>query len=592
MTEPLEASVTLDEVFVVVSAKRVPLAPELAGYLALEIAEGASKQPGEVDPRNVYISEEGSVALVRSREAKGEAEASIRALLARLLVATGSQTPALGAVARKKATGELGSLVEELEAALIPVNRAAGRRALARMAREVKRVTLRVGRNASVPAASELAPRASERPPPQHVEPARSERPPPSAATFDAEEVPTTARRDIPPEVLEGPPQETPGLQQPPSLSDMPTVGLSKEDLMAAAARGKRDSVDSLLDSFEVSGQREDKALSGELKAMVGLEPTPPPPRTDDDIEALLGASAPVKAAAPAKSALSAQAGARNDSRPERPARGPSSSRADDRQLPTAPSLKRSQLSITTELRRRRSGRDRALLIMLILLVGVLAVTLWMLKPGFFTGRTPDKVAAERAAALAASAKLAAKRAEPQCHASLVVGDAPEDAEILLRAGQAPIDIDRMPAGARLEFVATAEGYAPKRAVVPADAAWDHTGPGGKPRFELAIQLDKSKARHGAVDKWPPGEPGSEVGGKGDPGVVHVVASPKGAEVWVLAGLGPSAQIDDLIDCDHDADVLVAGPGTYRKRLHVAGSSFVAEPGAPAGVRTARVSAK
>ena len=82
--------------------------------------------------------------------------------------------------------------------------------------------------------------------------------------------------------------------------------------------------------------------------------------------------------------------------------------------------------------------------------------------------------------------------------------------------GQAPIDVEKMPVGARLEFVATAEGFAPKRAVIPAEQAWDN-GPDGKPRFELPMNLDKSKARAGGVDNWPPAEPGSEVGGKGRP---------------------------------------------------------------------------
>ena len=36
----LESSVTLEDVFAVVEGKRVPLAPELAGYLTLEVADG------------------------------------------------------------------------------------------------------------------------------------------------------------------------------------------------------------------------------------------------------------------------------------------------------------------------------------------------------------------------------------------------------------------------------------------------------------------------------------------------------------------------------------------------------------------------
>ena len=49
----LEASITLEEVFSVLTSKRVPLAPELAGYLALELAEGAGTAPGEIDPKQV-----------------------------------------------------------------------------------------------------------------------------------------------------------------------------------------------------------------------------------------------------------------------------------------------------------------------------------------------------------------------------------------------------------------------------------------------------------------------------------------------------------------------------------------------------------
>jgi len=86
----LDSSVTLDEVFAVVVNKRVPLAPELAGYLVLEIAERADPSGGDVDPRSVFVGEEGTVALVKPKRegATGDAEASIRSALARLLEAS------------------------------------------------------------------------------------------------------------------------------------------------------------------------------------------------------------------------------------------------------------------------------------------------------------------------------------------------------------------------------------------------------------------------------------------------------------------------------------------------------------------------
>ena len=166
----------------------------------------------------------------------------------------------------------------------------------------------------------------------------------------------------------------------------------------------------------------------------------------------------------------------------------------------------------------------------------------------------------------------------------------PPNAEVLLREGQAPVDVDRMPVGARLEFVATAEGFAPKRTVVPAGATWD-PGSDGKPRFEVAVQLEKSTKPKG--DVWPPGEPGSEVGGKGPPGTVHIVSTPRGAEVWLLAGIGPEARVEQL-PCDTDVDVLVAGPTTLRKRLHVAAGDFVPDPASGNGPpsRVAKASAK
>ncbi len=568
-TEPLDASVTLEEIFAVVSQKRAPLAPELAGYLVLELAEG-SGNAGEIDTRYVYVSEEGSVALVRGpNEATGDAEASLRRLLGKLLETAGAQTPALASVAKRKGGAGVAVLVEELEASLIPVNRSAGKRALARLARETKRVTNRVGRNASAP--NIAMPSVAD---PPKAGGAYSQ----AAAKFDEHEAPT-ANSDKPPSVAQPSPDE--------SQSNLPTVGISREELDAAASKAKRDSIDSLLDSFEVSEKREDKALGKELKLMAGLEPTktPPPAAEADPIESLLAQSAP---------ASKANALGKGNTRPLEPRPAPAAPFAADRVLPTAPSSvkKMQQLSLTSEAKvlRRKGGSGMGIILLFVLILAGFAIALWLVKPGFLTGRTPEKIAAERAAAEAESARIAAQRNIPACHATLVVAGAPKDSEILIREGQAPIDVEHMPVGARLEFVATAEGYAPKRAIVPGGATWDSAT--GKPRFDLPVQLDKSKARAGAVDPWPQGEPGSEVGGKGAPGTVHVLSSPKGAEVWLLAGIGPDATIEDIVSCDTDVDVLVAGPTTYRKRLHVPASSFSADPSGKAGVRVAHLTVK
>jgi hypothetical protein len=67
----------------------------------------------------------------------------------------------------------------------------------------------------------------------------------------------------------------------------------------------------------------------------------------------------------------------------------------------------------------------------------------------------------------------------------------------------------------------------------------------------------------------------------------------------MLAGMGPQARIEQL-QCNHDIDVLVAGPTSFRRRLHVQASDFAVEAAAGPGAapptkgttRVARVSAK
>jgi len=215
-------------------------------------------------------------------------------------------------------------------------------------------------------------------------------------------------------------------------------------------------------------------------------------------------------------------------------------------------------------------------------------VALLRFEPGFLSGRTPTLVEQERRAAAQAASAPAAQ--PPQtCRATLMVTDVPQGAEVLVRAGAAPVDVERVPTGARLEFVALADGYAPRRAVVPQGTAWD--APNGKPRFELPIQLEKSRAKSGAFDPWPPSEPGTVVGGQGAPGTVHVVTSPRGAEVWMVAGGSPEAKLESL-PCGAGLEIMVAATQQgqpLRRRLRVESARLTPEPGA--NTVTSRVSA-
>jgi hypothetical protein len=228
-----------------------------------------------------------------------------------------------------------------------------------------------------------------------------------------------------------------------------------------------------------------------------------------------------------------------------------------------------------------RTGLAMLILTFVVLVAGGIAV--WMFKPAFFTGK-------KKPIPTPTVSVVPAPPAAPRCKVALVVSDVPANAEILLRMGQAPLDVERMPVGTRLEFVATAEGYAPRRAVIKAESPWDKA-PDGKPRIDVPIQLDPTKAKAGMVDPWPVAEPGSQVGGSGSPGTVHVVSNVRGAEVWLLAGLGPEARIEQL-RCEADIDVLLAGPPQLRKRLHVGEKEIQAASADPQGNRVVSVTAK
>lgn len=215
----------------------------------------------------------------------------------------------------------------------------------------------------------------------------------------------------------------------------------------------------------------------------------------------------------------------------------------------------------------------------LVILAALGGVALLQFEPGFLSGRTPTVVDAERRAAAEAASALAAH--PPQvCRATVVVTEVPQGAEVLVRSGLAPVDVERVPAGARLEFVALADGFAPRRGVIPQGTAWD--APNGRPRFELPIQLEKSHAKSAALEPWPAAEPGTVVGGQGAPGTVHVVTSPRGAEVWMVAGGAPEAKLESM-PCGVGLDLLVAGMQQgqpLRRRLRVEAPRLTPEPSA------------
>jgi hypothetical protein len=160
------SSVTLEEVLAAAAARAASLVPETSGYLALAVGDATSRLPFRVEDRSVTLTTEGSVVVSRGSEVvpPGEAARVLRDMLSRLLARSVGTMPGLAAAGRTRdSERDTEAVVGELEAALIPVNRAAARRALARLARETLkakesgRLRRRAARTAAVQAAQAAA---------------------------------------------------------------------------------------------------------------------------------------------------------------------------------------------------------------------------------------------------------------------------------------------------------------------------------------------------------------------------------------------------------------------------------------------------
>ena len=133
-------SVTLSEVKRAARAHRAPLAGESAGYLVLAIADQVLQAPRLVQASDIQLTEDGALRVMSGHASSDvDAELSLRRALDELLLVASSGSAALTRASRRTAPVGLSSLVRELEAALIPVNRSAARRALARVHRETAR---------------------------------------------------------------------------------------------------------------------------------------------------------------------------------------------------------------------------------------------------------------------------------------------------------------------------------------------------------------------------------------------------------------------------------------------------------------------
>jgi hypothetical protein len=119
---------------------------EIGAFVALEACEGLLQESVKLVADDVRVTQEGSVVVAESAERAepDEAARSLVSVLARLLVAAGPGVPPyLLQLVKENTTGQkprdLRHLHDAIEASLIPINRGASRRVLARLVRESDR---------------------------------------------------------------------------------------------------------------------------------------------------------------------------------------------------------------------------------------------------------------------------------------------------------------------------------------------------------------------------------------------------------------------------------------------------------------------
>ena len=207
-------SVTADEILRAARARQAAITAETAGYLVLAVADASGEAPGELELAAVHLNEDGSVTVLGTRPKPLDSlVGELRRLLGEMLAHAPPGAPALARAALGHDTG-FRRFISELEAALIPVNRSAARRALSRLQRDVVRArkngTLAPPTPKKAPlepvtaaAVAPLEPFAAVRvvaPPTPALPPAVETAPSPSGADL----IPLVATPKLPPEALAG----------------------------------------------------------------------------------------------------------------------------------------------------------------------------------------------------------------------------------------------------------------------------------------------------------------------------------------------------------------------------------------------------
>lgn len=505
---------------------------EIGAFVALEACEGLLRQSVKLAPNDVRVTPEGSV-IVAATAARAEPEEAARSLvsvLAHLLVAAGPGVPPdLLQLVKDSKTGQrswaLRDLHDAIEASLIPINRGASRRVLARLVRDSDRP--------AVAKAPEIDPDELDAELDELLRDPAARTPGPEQTSLALEDDQTDQNER---HVEDGPITERIRFPKPPHTTTEPAAPPASAATAAALSlleeepAAAPEPVTKTIRKWSTYAEQEPVPAAVSVSASVPVNE----PELQTPTESVFGTGS---VTAPARERAASRA-------PSAPAPEPGYDR---------PSVTHARLP------RRRGGWG-----------------IWLFAAGVGLALYAGIAAGVFDAWFGERAPVA--QATPS--GVIDVRVSPADAQVFVFVGRGPTSSAGMPIAEPHEFVVFDKGLRPTRASIPKDARWAST-PNG-PLYELAIQAKPATDASSALDL---GVPETEAPVRGGPeGTIRVITNPPGAKVYRFVGRGPTARIE--VPSIHEGqEVLLYHPGHETRRAVVGPSDW--QPVEAGGAETA-----
>jgi len=573
---------------------------EIGAFVALEACEGLLQESVKLGADDVRVTLEGSVVVAGSAERAepDEAARSLVSVLARLLVAAGPGVPPyLLQLVKEATTGQtprdLRHLHDAIEASLIPINRGASRRVLARLVRESDRPPapevpqvdpreldaeldelLRDPISRSLePAQTELPPEDDEGPITERIRmPRKAKRdadtgsaphsfPPPTPdLDLQPETVrvpssePALASASVPVPDLKPPPAAKPAAaaavipEQPPQPGPEPITATirkwqapAEEEAEAGTEAGPGTEAEAVTEAApEAAPEAVTEAVT---EAVSATEAVPPPVSAPEAVS--VSVSVPVTATESViETATESVSGTESVPAPQ-PVTG---------SIPT-PAPVYDRQSMPEPLPSRRRGGWGVWLLAAALGLGAYALVA--------TGT------------LDALVRPAAPAAAPAPSGIIDVTATPADAQIFVFVGRGPALASGLTVDGAHEFIVFDRGLRPSRAVVPEGATWTTTERGSL--YELAVQAHAAAAPTDALGFGNPTTKPAAVEA-GNSGTIRIITNPQGAKVYRFIGVGPTAQIP-AASIHEGQEILVYHPEHETRRAVIGPSDWQAGEG-------------